>query len=462
MKARITIGIPCYQGVTFEVLEDYMRFAFYLGRRYQEYEFYIAIKGKSEQFRARNAIVDQFLHTDSDYILMLDDDHILDVGEGLGSLDGYEFLKVLIGHMENDPEMGIVGALYSQRGGEYNPVVMQEKDGEPYFLTPMEISGRPQKVAVTGGGCMLVRREVFEKLKRPWFEPEFHYGTDIQICRKARKVGFGVWCDTSLEIGHVKLDREIVLPSKVKMRDANLTPEAIETQIKIIEYLDDYSRDVLKYSGKMIAELHELAEQYQAVDIEGFGDNYEEYYRSLGMKQLARNFCFNFTDEKALDSLTIIKSLSDKQYAYGLDYCCGSAPLGFALALKGKKMDFIDIDGAESYNFVKWRAKELNVEIGTELKGTYDFVLLMDAIEHLKEWEEHLAKINSLLRPGALLITNFFSLYNYSNPEHISMNKFQVEGFLIDRGYSPITLSVWVKGGIKDGKRSDIDARSKD
>ena len=42
-KKRITIGIPCYRDVPGETLEDYMRFAYYLGRRYTEYDFYLVV-----------------------------------------------------------------------------------------------------------------------------------------------------------------------------------------------------------------------------------------------------------------------------------------------------------------------------------------------------------------------------------------------------------------------------------
>src|SRR3989304_5235782 len=125
-KKSICIGIPCYRDVPFEVLEDYMRFAFYLGRRYTEYDFFLAIKGKSEQFRARNAIVQAALVYDSDYILMLDDDHVIDINKTLGPDTSYEFLKVLIGHLEADSKKGIIGALYYQRGGKCEPVIMEE------------------------------------------------------------------------------------------------------------------------------------------------------------------------------------------------------------------------------------------------------------------------------------------------------------------------------------------------
>ena len=74
---RIMIGIPCYRDVAGETLEDYMRFAFHLGRR-TEHEYVMGIKTKSEQFRARNGIVEGALQTKCDYLFFLDDDHVLD------------------------------------------------------------------------------------------------------------------------------------------------------------------------------------------------------------------------------------------------------------------------------------------------------------------------------------------------------------------------------------------------
>jgi len=445
MKSRITIGIPCFQGVTFETLEDYMRFAFYLGRRYPEYEFMLAIKGKSEQFRARNAIVKQALQTDSDYILMLDDDHVLDIQKSDGPSKGYEFLRTLLGHMEKDPQMGICGALYVQRGGEQLPVVMNEGALGPHFLTPMEISGQLQQVDITGGGCMLMRREIFYKMNEPWFAPEFEYGTDIQICNKARRVGYTVWCDTSLEIGHVKLEKQIITPSKVGIKTTNIDPKQLDFISHADNYIAEYTEAVCDYTGENIKSLETLADTYNAEEIEEWDDK-ELYYKTRGMKQLARNFIFNCGEGKVKEALAYIDLLKDDKYAYGLDYCCGSAPVGFELLKLGKGIDFIDIDGAASYEFAKWRASRNNLSFGIQVAGSYDFVLMLDAIEHLEVWESHLRSINLALRPGGLLITNYFTLYDYDNPEHINMNKYRVEDYLINNGYKIVNPHVWKKG----------------
>jgi hypothetical protein len=69
-KPVIVIGVPCYGTVAPEILEDWMRFAFHCGRRMPDYDFHIAIKTKSEQFRARNAIVEAAVQVNADYLLM--------------------------------------------------------------------------------------------------------------------------------------------------------------------------------------------------------------------------------------------------------------------------------------------------------------------------------------------------------------------------------------------------------
>lgn len=213
-RKSVCIGIPCYSTLPdFRTLEDYMRFAYYLGRRYTEYDFFLAVRGKKEQFRARNSIVQEALRVSCDYLFMLDDDQVIDIEDTVLPSTRFEFLRTLINHLEEDPQKGIVGALYFQRredDDECWPVIMQANGKGYSFLTYAEITRGLQKVDVTGGGAMLLRMSMFDRLKSPWFEPEFEYGTDIQICKKATEAGYTVWCDTRLEVGHTKIENEIL------------------------------------------------------------------------------------------------------------------------------------------------------------------------------------------------------------------------------------------------------------
>ena len=111
-KPIICIGIVAYAGLEGRVAEDYMRLMFHLGRRCPDYDFQLAIKFKSEQFRARNSIVRVALQMSADYIWMLDDDHIFDINNSRLSSDAYDLHVKLVKHLEERPEIGVVAALY--------------------------------------------------------------------------------------------------------------------------------------------------------------------------------------------------------------------------------------------------------------------------------------------------------------------------------------------------------------
>ena len=54
------------------------------------------------------------------------------------------------------------------------------------------------------GGMLMIKRAVFEKLRKPWFETcyrEEHddwLGEDVYFCIRAREAGFGIWVDHDL------------------------------------------------------------------------------------------------------------------------------------------------------------------------------------------------------------------------------------------------------------------------
>jgi len=213
-REKIFIGIPCYQNVAAQTLEDYMRFAYHMGRRMPEYDFYLGVKTKTEQFRARNAIVQYARDIGSDWLLMIDDDHIINYEEDSGKpgkgADCYGFLQKLLDH-----DVDIVGPTYYQRGGQAKPVVMDKMGAGFKFMNDSDLTGGLQEVAVQGGGCILIKMHIFDKLKQPWFEPEHTYGTDIQLCKAAKEAGFKVYTDSSLELGHV-YEQRVVISSKNK------------------------------------------------------------------------------------------------------------------------------------------------------------------------------------------------------------------------------------------------------
>ena len=442
-KPVICIGIVAYDGLDGQVSQDYMRMMFHLGRRCPEYDFQLAVKSKTEQFRARNAIVKAALQYSADYIWMLDDDHIIDINETQYSSKAYDLPVKLVKHLEDHPEIGVVGALYYQRGADCYPVIMQELPDEPrpYFLTHAEVSHRMQKLSVTGGGCMMIRTSVFDKIGDPWFAPEHDWGTDIQLCKKVREAGFEVWCDTSLQIGHLQTDKRMITAASIA-RD-----NAIEEYKPLVRYRDD----AMEYLGlDDMEQIHNLSKEYDMVEFESFGDDLAGYYSSRGSEQLARQVMYHHYPSMVNAMKVYHKVINQSETLHIADYCCGSAPVGFEFALRGHKMDFIDLDGAGAYEFTKWRAKKHQIDCGWKLQGPYDIVVMLDALEHLPNWKDDLDRIFASLKPDGVVMIDFFNLMDFLNPEHVSMDHDAVREYFLSNGLSEVKEFLWTKSIIKE------------
>lgn len=445
----VFIGIPAYSSVPGETLEDYMRFAYHLGRRNTEYDFCLGIKTKSEQFRARNSIVEAAISVGADYLFMLDDDHVIDWFGTQGPTDAYDIVKKLIAH--NKP---IVGALYYHRGGECLPVLMKEgKDGGFYYLRDDEVTGGLQEVAVQGGGCMLIDMNVFSRIPSPWFEPEFQFGTDVQICKKVREEGLSVWCDTSIVVGHVKSTREVITP-KNRLRVLSETAARCETGNGGVDKgllarnaMALYRLDAEEYLGMPIEKMCDLADTYFEKNLTRAKEykDMTEYYRSLGPEQVARQVWFHHTAPMVQQFETVLNFINTNADGYGMDFGCGTSPVGFEVALRGHKIDFVDIDGSPAYQFTKWRAKKRGIKCGFEWGGPYDYILALDAIEHVQDWQAVLGRMVDSLKDNGAIITNFLFNKDYENVEHVFMDKKAFREFLVARGVYPVNEMVWMK-----------------
>ncbi len=446
---RITIGIPCYQGVPAETLDDYMRFSYYLGRRYPEHEFFLAIKSKSEQFRARNAIVEASLQYMSDYLLMLDDDMVIDIeGTTINPSQSYEFIRKFINNAQENPNIGVQGVLYYQRGGECRPVLMKEqKDGGYYFLRDDEIEHKLQQVDVVGGACLFMPCSMFDKIPQPWFDTEHDYGTDIQVCKKAKEAGYEVWADTSIEFGHVRSAREVITSKNRHRVFVESASEGMNKDWQNDSRISLYQMDAQEYLDKDLSRIERIGGEYNARNFPRISqfENLDDYYRSLGEEQLCRQVLFHSQPRTVENDRVIASAINTNAEGYGLDFGCGSSPIGFDLAMRGHKIDFVDLNGTPAYDFTKWRAKKRGIDCGFKIQGPYDYVLLMDVIEHIKDWQPVMEKIISALKEDGAILTNFMILTDFENPEHVNMDKAGFKAFMVSHGVYPWTDHYWVK-----------------
>tara|TARA_B100001287_G_scaffold275862_1_gene284774 strand:+ start:4142 stop:4723 length:582 start_codon:yes stop_codon:yes gene_type:complete len=107
----------------------------------------------------------------------------------------------------------IVAGAYSTKHSPFQSVA---------FTDPTDMSKRLtaqtglHKIWAVGMGCMLVRKEVFESLPKPWFAHEYnkildtHSGEDIYFCNQAMHHGFDTYIDTDLRLAHIGLKTNIL------------------------------------------------------------------------------------------------------------------------------------------------------------------------------------------------------------------------------------------------------------
>lgn len=112
----------------------------------------------------------------------------------------------------------IVGAIYVQRYAPFFTATVQAY--EPAQMWKLEDLPRRGLLPVpaTGTGCLLVRREVLEKVPYPWFkigqlEPDI-LNEDVSFCMQAAEYGFPTHLDCDMRVGHVLGGNVILWPGR--------------------------------------------------------------------------------------------------------------------------------------------------------------------------------------------------------------------------------------------------------
>jgi len=275
-------------------------------------------------------------------------------------------------------------------------------------------------------------------------------GTDVQLCRKAQDAGFEVYCHTGIVVGHVRNTEDIVVPhNRKELYLGKMQGNELIQDWMADKWLAAYRQDIREYTGLDDGEIIFKAEEYNDINLSKFNvvKDKETYYRETGVSQLCRQFYYHSKAGIVRDGMILLQLFQKKPGVRGLDFGCGSAPIGFELLNRGYHMDFVDSHGAPAYEFLKWRIGKHNLskQVGYSMEGPYDFVMFLDSIEHLENWKDILDQAVGRLVADGVIVTNFFSNRDFNNPEHINMDHAAVQAFLIDRKVYPINDLVWQK-----------------
>ena len=146
---------------------------------------------------ARNMFCEKLLAMpEKTHLLMIDDDM---------TFEPDMLLRML------DHDVDIIGALAFKRRADFQPCVYQKKDdGNHYPIFPQKFT----EVDVVGTGAILIKREVIEGMKYPYFTTTYddkgqHFSVDFNFCIAATKAGFKIFVDPQIECGHIG-DGEVI------------------------------------------------------------------------------------------------------------------------------------------------------------------------------------------------------------------------------------------------------------
>jgi len=223
---RISIGIPCFSGLAPEFFSSFMSAwnvlnyhqiadIYHIKTKVDEYgkiadcekiqisfgdennnlKIFLHLIPRTQNHHARNIIIEQALEYDSDYLIMVDDDMVLNP----------DTFVHMINVMEDFLELDILGMLAFKRGEPYTPVGYIWQQGT---LSVIDVN-RDKKGLVecdaVGFGAVIIRGRLLEQMSPPWcLVDDLYRGSDIYLCHRARaEFGAKIAIDTTHEVGHI-------------------------------------------------------------------------------------------------------------------------------------------------------------------------------------------------------------------------------------------------------------------
>ncbi len=207
---KLAFAMPCYGPIYPQVYANHLAVISYTSRFLDIHKIgSIPLIGTTDRMylhTACNTTVREFLASDCTHIFWTESDMLMPM---------YAVVKLL---EYNKP---ICSGVYFLRNGGGQPCLYLKGGmsvqsgvtaGVPVAVFPEDSFF---KVHCPGMGCVLIAREVFEKVEPPWFdlregwtkedkkEKIFGYGQDIYFYSKVATAGFDVWVDSGIHCAQV-------------------------------------------------------------------------------------------------------------------------------------------------------------------------------------------------------------------------------------------------------------------
>jgi hypothetical protein len=142
---------------------------------------------------ARNQLAENFL---GDFLLQLDTDHCFDSS-----------LASRMYHLMQTYNLDILTGAYTRRDPPYLPLLFKKHDNLYTPLITWEKGHKLHEIDGCGGGCLMVRRRVYDKIKEVYkcgpFDPISPLSEDLSFCKRCTDLGFKIYFSQDIECHHL-------------------------------------------------------------------------------------------------------------------------------------------------------------------------------------------------------------------------------------------------------------------
>ena len=186
MKLLIAVPTLDYVHVTF--MEKLLALAKLLTKRGVDYE--IKIKSGTLVYLAREELTAYALSEGFTHVLWLDSDMV--------------FEEEVVDDLFDTGKDFVCGIFHARRPGHQSCIFKSLKPPERYRYD--EYPFETFRIKGCGMACTLVKTDILLAVKREYgccFTPDFSLGEDLAFCHRANEMGFEIWCEPTVRVGHI-------------------------------------------------------------------------------------------------------------------------------------------------------------------------------------------------------------------------------------------------------------------
>ena len=193
---RLLIGVPSHDYMHAEFVKCLNDLTVQVARSGMQFDVFI--NNGTMVHVARDKIACKAINEDFTHVLWLDADMI--------------FKPNILDDLQDCRQNFVTGIAHSRRK-PFNSCVFKRLDDINHIERFEDYPHEPFEVAGCGFACVLIATEVLRAVQMSFktcFLPFQEWGEDLSFCRRARSLGYHIWADPAVRLGHI--GHEVIWP----------------------------------------------------------------------------------------------------------------------------------------------------------------------------------------------------------------------------------------------------------